>query len=656
MAGSFHGVATRSVAVLALLLGCSSPPPGPMSYPAQHDAGEPDPSPRDGGININVDVERPPPPPEFPVCDPSRSVKSDGSALLERDPAALAGFSLERVLARLIETAGASTAPLELLQRIFDTMNTAELGVFADNVHCNDSANPAFKNASPADCPRAEGVLALSSALLSPDSMDSFVPVAVVNRFDQAPMNFPTCGEFRIVFAKQSGRTDPKNRLLMIFEGVLPNRSRAMAGCVPVAQFWANLETLAAPAERGALLERFFFEGIPGFGPVIHANNFGKGQIDCRYQDCGRVRLGLGMQEPWDFRELRLKASGFVEPDREIDFSPAPLNDTPAPGFFDLYGLDARLADFRTEVVWWASGVAGASDVPSMRIDVGDLFVAGDNPLSGPGRPNFLERVRQSAGGDAVLAEIDQALDPLTIECPAGDPITHESVFRRITALTCAGCHAPQKLVSADRSVGCGLVWPDTLGESHIDEHGRLSDALVHTLLPQRADVLSTYLQACDMDVIRAKFQPRTSSGLCFVAGTPITMADGSLRPIERIAPGDRVLTFDTRRQELTAGVVTRTFVHPDSDNLVAVNENLIATGNHPFYSAGDWVRADALTPGSALLTAIDADPTSAIRLEAGPDNVRSLAQRDGTATTYNFEVAVHHAYFAGGILVHNKP
>jgi hypothetical protein len=657
MARSFLGAALGVFAGFAGLSSCSSPPASmayaPSPNPASPDAGGgPGPS-REGGISIEVDSGFAPPP-EFPACDPARSVSSDSPALLERDPAALAGFSLERVLLRLSETAGGSALPLEMLQRLFDTLNTAAMGAYADNVHCDDAANRAFQNARPAECPRAEGVLATSGALLTPESADSFVPVAIVNRFDQAPQNFPTCGEFRIVFAKRSGRTDARDRLLMIFEGVLPNPSHAMAGCVPVADFWARLPTLASAAERGARLEQFFFEGLPRFGPVIHAKNFGLGSFNCRYESCGRVRLGLGMQEPWDFREFSLSKGTATEAGSPSYFAPAPLNDTPVSGLFDFYGIDPKLVDFRSALRSWAWEVASAPTVTQMRIDVGDFFVAGDSALAGPASPNFLERVRGSDSMNSILSEIDQGLATPAIECPEGDPITHESVFQRITALTCAGCHAPEQLVSPSRRVGCGLVWPNSLGEAHIDEHGTLSDALVHTLLPQRADVLSTYLQACDIDVIRSKFQPPLSFP-CFVAGTPITMADGSLKPIEHIAAGDRVLTFDTKRAELTDGVVTHTFVHPDSDDLVVVNGGLVATGNHPFYSGGNWVRADSLAPGSELLAAIDADPTSAVRLEASTDSVRSLAQRDGTATTYNFEVAVHHAYFAGGILVHNK-
>src|SRR5688572_10874457 len=200
MARSFLGAALGVFAGFAALFSCSSPPPHFVPYAAASpDAGDSGSRPPgEGGISITIDSGFITPPPDFPACDPTRSVSSDGPALLERDPAALAGFSLERVLLQLAETAGGSALPLEMLQRLFDTMNTARMGAFADNVHCDDSANEAFKNALPADCPRAEGVLAASTALLAPDSGDFFVPVAIVNRFDQAPQNFPTCCEFRI--------------------------------------------------------------------------------------------------------------------------------------------------------------------------------------------------------------------------------------------------------------------------------------------------------------------------------------------------------------------------------------------------------------------------------------------------------------------------
>jgi hypothetical protein len=35
---------------------------------------------------------------------------------------------------------------------------------------------------------------------------------------------------------------------------------------------------------------------------------------------------------------------------------------------------------------------------------------------------------------------------------------------------------------------------------------------------------------------------------------------------------------------------------------------------------------------------------------------VSALAEMEGYRATYNIEVETHHDYFAGGVLVHNKP
>lgn len=47
----------------------------------------------------------------------------------------------------------------------------------------------------------------------------------------------------------------------------------------------------------------------------------------------------------------------------------------------------------------------------------------------------------------------------------------------------------------------------------------------------------------------------------CFAPGTPVTMADGTVKAIEDIQPGDEVLSYDADG-ELKPGRVTRTFVN----------------------------------------------------------------------------------------------
>src|SRR5262249_5705774 len=55
----------------------------------------------------------------------------------------------------------------------------------------------------------------------------------------------------------------------------------------------------------------------------------------------------------------------------------------------------------------------------------------------------------------------------------------------------------------------------------------------------------------------------------CFVAGTAITMADGSQKPIEQIEVGDQVLSFDMDTRTMVPGRVVRLFENHDVAELV---------------------------------------------------------------------------------------
>jgi hypothetical protein len=49
----------------------------------------------------------------------------------------------------------------------------------------------------------------------------------------------------------------------------------------------------------------------------------------------------------------------------------------------------------------------------------------------------------------------------------------------------------------------------------------------------------------------------------CFLAGTPVTMADGSSKPIEQVRAGDWVMSFDQKTGETKPGRVKRTMQNP---------------------------------------------------------------------------------------------
>ena len=134
------------------------------------------------------------------------------------------------------------------------------------------------------------------------------------------------------------------------------------------------------------------------------------------------------------------------------------------------------------------------------------------------------------------------------------------------------------------------------------------------------------------------------------MAGTPILMADGSLKPIEQVKAGDRVFSRDEATGEVAAKSVAQTFVRRASSTLAltfSTGEVIETTAEHPFYRADDgFTPAGLLAIGNSIVT------------RAGPSLAITDVQKGNTpATVYNFEVADFHTYFVGSsaLWVHNS-
>jgi hypothetical protein len=520
--------------------------------------------------------------------------------------------------------------------------------VFADNVHCDADA---FKMGNLfVDCPRAEGRLAKSQGLLTPNDPDSFAAVALVNRFDLTPSDLFGCGEYRIVYAKRSGLSDPGDRALLIFESALDSPASNLSSCRPIAEFLARLDDPSQTESLADRLDHFYFQGISGFQPVIRAQQYGLDQFGCPYGKCGQVRIGQGMQLPWEFRQFRLATSaGNKTP---LLFAPIADSSSPSPDLFDARVPGSGGEGFRS---LFASSVSEltSSDLATISMTSSGGYDAMESALEGPAKPDYQARAAGSSG-QPFREQIALSLERLKLDgCPSDDALTPERILQRASTLTCAGCHAPERALSPERSIGCGQVWPKSLGEAHIDERGRISEALSQVFLPHRADVLATYLQACDPKAVRRNLLPVPERVIveCFVAGTPVTMADGSQKAIEQIVPGESVMSYEETSGALVPGHVERTFVRPEADRLIVINGSLVATSNHAFHTARGWIPAEHLELGDPLI-GLDGAST----LDVAPARVQELSMRPGGVTTYNLEVAVHHAYFAGGLLVHDGP
>lgn len=582
------------------------------------------------------------------VCDPKRGVGPDGAQLIVRDPEVLADFSLERVLTQIAQSVRVTTPPLQLLQRLFDTENTTASGAFADVTHCDAAENPAFRAAAAVDCPRVEGKLATSAGMLTPGHRDFFAPVALVNRFDLAPSDHSTCGEYRIVYAKQSGLTDPSDRVFLIFEAALFNGRGSLAACRPVANLWAGLARADLATQRRQL-SALFFEGVGELEPVLTAGHLGSGGSTCQYTGrCGQIRLGQGMQEPFQFRQFRLSSQILLEKANQLIIEPSPDSQSPRPELFDLAATNAG---FVSEI-GAATLELAATDVARVRARMHPAYDAGESAISGAAKPNFAERLATCTeeASQRLTDAVAPDLQVLNLSCPSDDPLTRDAIVQRATAVSCAGCHAPDQLLSEGRKLGCGAVWPKSQGTTHINERGELSPALTDVFLPYRAQVLSTYLQACDAAAIEANLQPVPEDirAECFPAGTAVTLANGAQKAIEQVEPSEWVLSFDTATRSLVPARVTGRVVRENASRFVRINERLLATDNHPFFTEGGWVRAEDLQIG-ATLARFDG-------LDVRATSVEQLKLERGAGLTYNLRVEGPHNYFAGGMLVHDRP
>ena len=144
----------------------------------------------------------------------------------------------------------------------------------------------------------------------------------------------------------------------------------------------------------------------------------------------------------------------------------------------------------------------------------------------------------------------------------------------------------------------------------------------------------------------------------CFVAGTPISMADGSFKPIEQVKQGDMVASRNEATGETSVKRVTAVKVRT-AHELVKISlvdttgkivETIEATPEHPFYVDGKgFTPAGQLAIGNSIATRVG--PTLSVKelvREARPEGV----------TVYNFTVEDDHTYFVGkingGLWVHN--
>jgi hypothetical protein len=132
--------------------------------------------------------------------------------------------------------------------------------------------------------------------------------------------------------------------------------------------------------------------------------------------------------------------------------------------------------------------------------------------------------------------------------------------------------------------------------------------------------------------------------GGCFLGGTKVTMADHSVKNIEDIKIGDKVLTFaDETGKDYAVGEVSKTFTHEVGEYLV-INGKLKITPIHRVFLNGQWQMIGAAKIGDWLLD----ENGRKVKIE-------KIEDKRGLFKVYNLTVDPYHTFFAEKIYVHNE-
>ncbi|AUX46780.1 uncharacterized protein SOCE26_082890 [Sorangium cellulosum] len=438
------------------------------------------------------------------ACSPIPNISLERS-LIVTDAAALAKFPLDTVLDHLLSTASAGPSALELYQRWWDSQNDTAGAVFPDAIHCD--ADGSTINGFPVQCPRNEGSLASSdpfdSAATNPDFMK---PVAIVNRFDLAPLDGAHCGEYRIIYAKRSSGVLDRN--LIILEAQLPNPNPecGIAACRPVAEFWANLTSTNNAVDRANALETFYYDGIPGFAPALHPDHFAEG--------AGQIRTNQFMSGPndqiWQLREFKLeKAYDGPGGAARLFFKPTTVKENPFGELFNVNFSDSRTASFQTDFISRVEPLIPAgSNVNQIVMKTPELFNAGQSNSQGT-ENEYAFHLNAGGANNTFIQAINAEVASMSPPPPL--PVSAVQVADRATTQSCGGCHQ----TSSGDYLGGFHTWPQHLSAFsfvHVDENSVLSKPLVETFLPHRKNVLQSYLQSTTCDACTSSVTASASS------------------------------------------------------------------------------------------------------------------------------------------------
>ncbi len=392
--------------------------------------------------------------------------------VMETSVDALQFTSLRGTLDVALQNAGIfSTTTVDVYHAIIDSYNDSP-GRDPSLVHCDaESTNgqPSL-NGFPLMCPRLEGEQF--------DNLDSWFPMAFVNRLDLAPTDGSNCGQQRMIFGINGFIGN--GRMFIIVESQIPNPSPecGIDGCRPIADFWSSLATISDPVERGIrLTEAFLFTGVGPFAPFMNANNLGP--------NGGQIRTNNFNDFVWTLREFHMQPEPAVIP-LPVSVAESPNGDL----WNDLSSLPQTEACQQSFLA--AIPALTSDNIAAMGFPVLDACEDAESPN------DFFRQdyaFHLSAGSGEFASEIEDLV--------AGSGLSSTDIANRARfAGSCMGCH----IETSGAFLGNGISAPFREDFVHVSEFTSrcadgstcftVSEALRTVFLPHRINVQRNLLDA----------------------------------------------------------------------------------------------------------------------------------------------------------------
>jgi hypothetical protein len=237
-------------------------------------------------------------------------------------------------------------------------------------------------------------------------------------------------------------------------------------------------------ASRGAILENFYFNGIPSANvrAVIDSRNYA--------QNTGQIRTNQFMTGPWLLKEYK---AGIQNGRNTIQVVSVKSN--PVGRLFDINNSDPRAVSFRSDFVQNLPSLLDPNLATFFISITNDAHNNGESHSQIPGGNDYINTFFPSRGTTFEAAIANRIAQ-------SGSNLSVDQVLNRATAMTCGGCHMPSTFgISSFGAVGPGQSWPESAGFVHVNEFAfngvfSLSQALTDVFLPARQADLAGFLSA----------------------------------------------------------------------------------------------------------------------------------------------------------------